>query len=59
MTFKLKKNQFYDYIETKQWKLSKIRHFSVEEIQIWCHIFLSKDKNISMTFEIEIYQFYD
>ena len=43
MTFQIKFSQFYDYSEPKQWKWNKISHFSMAHIQIWHHIFLSKD----------------
>ena len=32
MTFKMETSQFYDQSEPKQWKLNKIRHFSMGHV---------------------------
>ena len=58
MTFKMETSQFYDQSEPRQWKLNKIRHFSMGHVKIWNHFSLvAKCKNISMTFRIGIFQF--
>ena len=59
MTFKIGISQFYEQYEPKQWKWNKLRHFSMEHIQIWHQIFLTKKSSISMTLKIKISQFYD
>ena len=38
MTLKIKISQFYDQSEPKQWNWSRIWHFSMGHVQIWCDI---------------------
>ena len=54
MIFVIKTCQFYDLSETKQWKLNRIRYFSIGHRQILHDIFFYiKMQSISMTFKIK------
>ena len=62
MTFRIGISQYYDYSEPKQWNGNETK----SDILLWdifksdIILFLSKkNSSISMTFKIEISQFYD